>query len=79
MKFRGPGSSLNPARETARSQARALAHAERSANTGSPAAAATAGWQLAADDAGRLVARHLDTGRDVVLADTPEGEPQRGN
>lgn len=75
MKFRGPSSSLNPARESARAQARAatMARHPTSAGGGPHTFAASTGWSFTTDEHGRLIAVHDETGTSTVIA-TPEGE-----
>ena len=91
MKFRGPSSSLNPAREAARQQARRINRTPRGSGSSgggssavylnSPVSAMSASqpapsdWRIHVDDDGRLVATHTPTGTTTVLA-TPEREDE---
>lgn len=85
MKHRGPGSSLNPAREAAREAARA-----RTPRYTPPAAAGTAltgaasptsieinGWSLSTDADGNLVAAAGDGLPPQVIATHPENHDPR--
>jgi hypothetical protein len=69
MKNRGPGSSLSPAREAAREQARATTSRPQPATSG--VLLATAQWSIVEDVDGALVAVHTPTGTRTVLATPP--------
>lgn len=91
MKHRGPGSSLRPAREAARAQARAVGPGlPRPTSGGDPLASAAAvgaaagvlgvvgEWVLEQHpDSGDLVARHDPTGVVRVLAAAPQPPTQQ--
>jgi hypothetical protein len=70
MKHRGPGSSLHPAREAARTQARAATNPRppRGTAAGLPR---IGDWVLDTGPAGELVAVHEPTGERTVLATPP--------
>lgn len=85
MKHLGPGHSLRPAREVARTQARAAAAAAAAASAASAAGTAVAalaafstpahalpeGWEFAQLDDGSLAVRHIDSDTTTALAAPP--------
>lgn len=74
MKHRGPGASRNPARESARTTARATT--PRRPSGGSSPVLAVGDWLLRQDDTGALVAFHMPTGTTVPLAQPPTTRPE---
>lgn len=78
MRHRGPSSSLQPAREAARAQSRALSPGIPR-GTPPPPAPLIGDWRLAQDEHGALVAVHTPTGITRPLALPPEPTNEEGS
>ena len=80
MKFRGPGSSLKPAVEAARTASRAVSATMRPSNASAPSAGVLIGdWWLTTDEDGALVGDHLPSGtRQTLLLPAQPDDEQKG-